>query len=1110
MLPASELPFGLSRFVRVCGLIAIGCGVVPLVGVVLGMPVLSEIVPGLPPTAPLSAVLLIGFGLVVMSKVTGGQVELLRRPLLAVLGLVAALVTAEYLAGVDLGIDRLLGGDHGGPHPGRPSLHSSVSFLLLAVALSTTRFRFDWRGLAAHIVTTTGAIVTGTAVVGHLLGAGAVRNLSSSAAMALPSAAGLIALYAAAYAFRPGYAPAVWWAQDGSGERAARRTAPLALVLPVAGGALVAAASALGWWDDRFSLALMVVGTAATALVLLRVVVRDVRANEQVVFEAERQSRAHLRRFGLLTTRSPVAIFETDAQGQCVFVNERWCEITGLTISSSLGAGWRSVLHPEDGGWVAAHLERPDRPLDFEGEYRIVRPDGEVRWLFGSASALVDDAGELSGYIGSVLDITDRRAAEEATARVVDRIAEAVAVRDADGSFLHQNEASEAIMADVTRRVTSWPGHRDEYRIIDESGELIAFDQLPGEKTRVTGEEIDDAILGFPEPGGETRWLRFSTRRLGGGPAPHQVILSFADITDRRRQELELAEARERFQRSFEDAPIGMALVGTDGRFQRVNRALCEMTGYDERRLTELGFQEITHPDDMADGDAALERLLAGGIETFHTEKRYVRADGEPIWVHLAVSPVRGDGGEARYFVTQVQDISDRKRHEHELQYLSDHDSLTGLANRRQLTADMTRRVAELDRHGQSFSLVLLDLDHFKYINDSLGHNVGDQVLCAVADALRGRLAATDLVARLGGDEFACVLARTDHDAAEGVAAELMDVVRTVTVQAGDRELHISASAGVVCATELAEPDADSMLAAADLAMYEAKEAGRDRYAVHDPSADGRHLASERLNWSHRIRQALDGEGFVLHYQAIVGLHEEGVPHYEALIRLADPALPSLALPGLFLPVAERYGLMPAVDRWVATEVIRALAEDEFHPKATIALNVSAYSLADSSLLDLVERLLDEAGVDPSRLCFEVTESIAISKLESAKAFGDRLRALGCAFALDDFGTGFGSFTHVKHLPYGIIKIDGDFIGGLATSTRDRAVVEALVHLARATGTLTVAECVGDGTTVELLRELGVDMAQGFYLGRPAPAAAVRAAEHELWPQAAARDRGAA
>jgi EAL domain-containing protein (putative c-di-GMP-specific phosphodiesterase class I) len=236
------------------------------------------------------------------------------------------------------------------------------------------------------------------------------------------------------------------------------------------------------------------------------------------------------------------------------------------------------------------------------------------------------------------------------------------------------------------------------------------------------------------------------------------------------------------------------------------------------------------------------------------------------------------------------------------------------------------------------------------------------------------------------------------------------------------------------------------------------------------------------------------------------------VPHYEALIRIEDPGAAPLALPGLFLPVAERYGLMPAVDRWVASEVIRTIAAGELHPAAKVALNVSAYSLADGSLLDLVEDLLAETGVDPSRLCFEVTESIAISKLESAKAFGERLQALGCEFALDDFGTGFGSFTHVKHLPYGIIKIDGDFIAGLKGSTRDRAVVEALVHLARATGTLTIAECVGDSETVALLRELGVDMAQGFYLGRPAPAAQVREAEHELWPAAARRGhaRGAA
>ncbi len=316
---------------------------------------------------------------------------------------------------------------------------------------------------------------------------------------------------------------------------------------------------------------------------------------------------------------------------------------------------------------------------------------------------------------------------------------------------------------------------------------------------------------------------------------------------DAREQALRALEAEERFRSAFDNAPIGLALVGLDGSWIRVNQALCEMTGYSERELLARTFQEITHPDDLEADLALMQRTLADEIRTYEIEKRYFHADGTTISALLSVSLVRDAEGEPRYFVSQVQDITERKRQEQELLFLSSHDVLTGLANRREFSADMRRRIAERDRYGRAFAVVLLDLDHFKYINDSLGHGVGDRVLRSVAEVLRGRLRDTDVVARLGGDEFACVLAGADEETGVRIAGELLEAVRGLRVAAaGSRELRVSASAGVVCTGQLESETEDTLLAAADLAMYAAKDAGRDSVVLYDAAAGSRSQASLR------------------------------------------------------------------------------------------------------------------------------------------------------------------------------------------------------------------------------------------------------------------------
>ncbi len=564
------------------------------------------------------------------------------------------------------------------------------------------------------------------------------------------------------------------------------------------------------------------------------------------------------------------------------------------------------------------------------------------------------------------------------------------------------------------------------------------------------------------------------------------ITAAVRDVSERRRAQARLQAAEERLRMMIDHAPIGIALVSPDGRWLHVNKAFCEMTGYTERELFASTFQDITHPDDL---DAQLEyvrRMLAGEIATYELEKRLLRADGQVLWIQLSASLVRDENGAPLHFVSQMQDIGQRKRYERELRHLAEHDVLTGLANRRVLGRDITRQLTHQARYGGALALLIVDLDHFKYINDTLGHRVGDQVIRAVADALRTRLRDSDTVARLGGDEFAILLPQTDRDAAQQVAQELVQTLAELPITIPGQQLQVSASIGIVVVDGHQQVDEDDLLAAADLAMYDAKDAGRDRYAIHDATDGSQTRASARLNWSYRIRRALQDDLFVLYYQPIVDLADSSQRRYEALIRMVDqPGEP--VEPDTFLYIADRYGLMPAIDRWVIRRVITTLASGQLPDGATIALNISPRSLTDTGLLDLIERLLADHNIDPQRLIFEVTETAAIARMEQAQSFGRRLQRLGCGFALDDFGTGFGSFIHLKQLPYGYIKIDGEFVRAMTHNNNDRLLVEALVILAQGMGKKTVAEFVGDDQTIALLRQLGVDYAQGYHLGRPTP-----------------------
>jgi diguanylate cyclase (GGDEF)-like protein/PAS domain S-box-containing protein len=523
---------------------------------------------------------------------------------------------------------------------------------------------------------------------------------------------------------------------------------------------------------------------------------------------------------------------------------------------------------------------------------------------------------------------------------------------------------------------------------------------------------------------------------------------------------------------------VGLA---ADETIASLNPAAERLYGYLAAEVMGQAGASLWPPDRRSEHEETCRRALAG--ETVgQIETEALRKDGGKLPVAVTASPIR-DSDEGVIGIAQiVRDVTERTRFERELKFYAEHDPLTGLFNRRRFTEELSRYVAYQERYPYFGGALLMgDLDNFKYVNDTLGHKAGDELIKAVGHLIHDRLRDTDVVGRLGGDEFAVLLPRADLAQATAVAETVRDAVQWFETVIEGRRLHTTISIGVTLLD--ADVIAQDALAAADAAMYAAKHGGRDRVAIASAGEQDQGLR-QHIGWAERLRKALDQDRFELHSQPIVRLSTGDVTRYELLLRMREQG--ELVPPTAFIYAAERFGLIEQIDHRVISRAVAMLAQD-LRSENHYHVNLSGISIARPELLDFLAGQLTVAGVDPRRLTLEVTETAAIIDMDVARRFAVGLRDIGCGLALDGFGSGFGSFSYLKYVPVQFLKIDGDFVAGCAESPHDRLLMKAIIDVARGMQIQTIAERVNSETVLRVLTDYGADYGQGYHLGRPLP-----------------------
>ena len=798
-------------------------------------------------------------------------------------------------------------------------------------------------------------------------------------------------------------------------------------------------------------------------------------------------------RFASLFSTSRHAVLITRAEdGVVIDFNEACTSLTGWPRDEGIGQLRRRLLPLADGAdndLIDARLQEAGGIEDLE--CAAITRDG--RLVEVALSARYADLDGERCIVAVVRDLTEHRRtemalaeSEEKFARIFHRSPDAMSiVRLADGVIIDVNDgftqlfecARDSVVGRTIRDLRpDSEGYASLHWLLDATRDLANL-------------EVDLVV-----PRGTIPALVSTTLSEINGEVC--AISLIKDMSELARARLAVEESERRFRGAFEHAPIGMMLIGPTARISQVNRMLCELLGYEEEELVGREPDSLVFEEDRHEHQRIRRELLSGAADEATLETRYVRKDGSIIWTNRHIVLQRDADGTPVHVIVQVQDITDLKTSRERMEKLAFYDTLTDLANRRLFTDRLQQAVRHAVRTERPTALMYLDLDNFKRVNDSLGHEAGDELLRTVAARLREAVRTEDTVGRFGGDEFTILLNEAcDSRGASAVARKVLASLAEPITLAG-HEFRVTTSIGVTLAPDDGT-DPQTLLKNADLAMYRAKERGRDNYQFFSEELNDR--AMDRLIIENELRTALSGDQFELYYQPQISVASRTITGLEALVRWRHPERGLLA-PDAFIRVAEESGLIVPLGDWSIRRACDQLSQlrERIGADVRIAVNISARQFSDPRLPTTVARALEESGLDASALELEITETMLMHDVEEAIRTLETLHELGVSLAVDDFGTGYSSLAYLKRLPLDRVKVDRTFVSEIPHNEDDMAITSAVIAMAHQLKLDVVAEGVETQAQLDFLAAEQCELAQGYLFGQPLPFEQVEAAVLEL------------